>query len=93
MLDEENGLDFSAIATPKLEIPTDNLNNSLDLGGLFGGIDLGGLGALAGAIGGIMQARSQAKYQKRLADMEEARIKRDEARQDKYESGMRKAYA
>lgn len=81
--------------SPEIEVPqiqtTDIGTGMLD--GLFdkaGGLQ--GIASIAGAIGGIMSGMDQRDYQKELLKMEKERIKRDRARQEKFEGDMKSAW-
>ena len=61
----------------------------------FLGLDMGtwqGIGTLTGVIGGLLNASAERSYKNKLFKEEKRRIAREEARQDKFEAGMRKAY-
>ena len=74
-----------------VQTPEINTQNS-DLSGIFGGVDLKGLGTIASLVGGFMAHNDDKKYKKELLKREDARIARDRKRQDKFEDGMRDAY-
>jgi len=61
-------------------------------GGLFGDIDLAGIGSIASAIGSIWGQSELSSWRKRQEKREVQRQKREEKRQDKFESNMQKAY-
>jgi hypothetical protein len=84
-------LSMPEIATDT-SVPDTSLGSSI-LDGLDSLGGLKGLGSLAGTIGNIWGGIEQRKYQKDLLKMEKERIARDRARQDKFDSGMQKAWA
>ncbi|DAB40285.1 MAG TPA: hypothetical protein CFH81_08810 [Sulfurovum sp. UBA12169] len=57
-----------------------------DIGGLQG------ISSLLGAVGGIMGARDESKWRERQERREEARVAREERRQEKFESDMNRAW-
>ncbi len=90
----ESLLDISMVnPTPQTNI--DNSDSSVwELGSsLFDGLGgLEGLASIFGTVGDIWGGMEQRKYQKDILKTEKDRIKREQARQDKFDKGMSDAW-
>lgn len=78
--------------TSALEIgpDTDLFKNAFSSGNI--GSTMQGIGAIAGAAAGIYDARNKKKYQDKIFGMEEKRVARETARQDKQQAAYDKVF-
>jgi len=93
--DEINGLGESSLSLDSILSKPDAVKSAGGFGDIFGGGVSGtmqGIGAIASAAAGIYDAHNKKKYQDKVFKMEEDRVNRANARQDKQQAAYEKVF-